>query len=543
MDSLGFRIALFFTFWYCILPAQRIVYSSNTLENFKLKDSFNTKAEMLQSADSLVQDFHNLGYASASVDSLSSDSSIAFIYIGNHFDLLAQTSHPLPRRLSAKLEGDDGSSKSIEKNTESILSFYQNNGFPFAQITPEISGVTSTELQVSFSIVPGPIMPVDSLILPEKAKVKPYIISRFTGIKVGEPYNESLIKTANRSLQQSGMFSLTANPTASFTFDGAQVYLPVKTQKSSRFDGIVGLQTDEETGDVTFTGNINLKLSNALNAAETFSLNWEGFQDNSQVLKAKAKVPFLFRTAFGIGGQIDIFRADTAFNNVDRALFIPYFLQSKGEFQIQVRWFNSTNFDTEEEVATTFYGLNYSLNKLNRSNAPSRGFSLSLSAEGGEKKTSIGSDEAIESSQADLNLIFHQFVQISKNHVLLGKFQGASLFNDYLIFSELKRIGGLTTLRGFDQESIYASSFAIATLQYQFFFEEESFISLFFDQAWMEQKLIDSYTRDTPFGFGAGLNMSTNAGTFSIAYATGAQKNEGISFSTAKVHFGFVNYF
>ena len=51
------------------------------------------------------------------------------------------------------------------------------------------------------------------------------------------------------------------------------------------------------------------------------------------------------------------------------------------------------------------------------------------------------------------------------------------------------------------------------------------------------------YRRDNPFSGGIGINFETKPGIFSISYALGAQENNPILFKTAKIHFGFVNYF
>ena len=66
---------------------------------------------------------------------------------------------------------------------------------------------------------------------------------------------------------------------------------------------------------------------------------------------------------------------------------------------------------------------------------------------------------------------------------------------------------------------------------------------MFFDWAYVEQRLKDSFNNDFPFGFGAGLNFETKAGIFGLSYALGKQNNNPIDFKSAKIHFGYVNIF
>jgi len=98
-------------------------------------------------------------------------------------------------------------------------------------------------------------------------------------------------------------------------------------------------------------------------------------------------------------------------------------------------------------------------------------------------------------------------------------------------------------LRGFDEESIYASSFSILTLEYRFILEQNSYLYVFGDGAWYENNEVSRYIQDTPFGFGAGISFETKAGIFSINYALGKQFSNPIELRSGKIHFGIVNYF
>jgi hypothetical protein len=48
---------------------------------------------------------------------------------------------------------------------------------------------------------------------------------------------------------------------------------------------------------------------------------------------------------------------------------------------------------------------------------------------------------------------------------------------------------------------------------------------------------------DYPLGFGAGINMQTRAGIFSLNYALGKQFDNPINVGNAKIHIGYINRF
>ena len=123
------------------------------------------------------------------------------------------------------------------------------------------------------------------------------------------------------------------------------------------------------------------------------------------------------------------------------------------------------------------------------------------------------------------------------------KVKGATFFNENIFVNELFRIGGIKTIRGFDEESIFASSYLIGSLEYRFILEQNSNIYLFYDYGVLEKNERENYESDTPYSFGAGISFETKPGIFSLSYALGSQFGAPIIFRTAKVHFGFTSFF
>lgn len=135
------------------------------------------------------------------------------------------------------------------------------------------------------------------------------------------------------------------------------------------------------------------------------------------------------------------------------------------------------------------------------------------------------------------------FIPFMNRSTLKISNQSAFIYGETLFQNELFRIGGLKTLRGFDEESIFASAYSIFTLEYRFILEQNSYMYVFGDGAWYENNSAKQYVNDTPFGFGAGISFETKAGIFSISYALGKQFDNPIQLRGGKIHFGIVNYF
>jgi hemolysin activation/secretion protein len=94
-----------------------------------------------------------------------------------------------------------------------------------------------------------------------------------------------------------------------------------------------------------------------------------------------------------------------------------------------------------------------------------------------------------------------------------------------------------------DENSIFASFYGLGTLETRFLFERNSSVFLFLDGGYYERSLPEEFQSDFPLGFGAGINMQTRAGIFSLNYALGKQFDNPVNIGNAKIHIGYINRF
>ena len=130
------------------------------------------------------------------------------------------------------------------------------------------------------------------------------------------------------------------------------------------------------------------------------------------------------------------------------------------------------------------------------------------------------------------------FIPLHSRWVIKLSSQGGTLFGVRFFENELFKIGGMNSLRGFNEDEILASTFVIATSELRFLFARFAYLNLFFNAAWYERNVAQQYRSDFPYGFGVGVAFDTKAGLFYLSYALGKQLNNPISFKTGKIHFG-----
>ena len=291
-------------------------------------------------------------------------------------------------------------------------------------------------------------------------------------------------------------------------------------------------------------------------------MHWKRLQSQTQELFCRLRYPFVFNSPFGVEGHIKIYRRDTTFNTVTTNLGLQYIF--RGGDYVEVFWENeqsnlistynldiATELPENADVRNNSFGIGGKVTELDYRLNPRSGFDFLAKAGFGNREIRINpsiNPEVYDSLQLKSNSYKSQgvarvFMPFMKRQTFMIKAQGGLLINETLFKNELYRIGGFKTLRGFDEESIFASSYLIGTFEYRFLIEQNSFLSVFYEQAWYENQANKELITDTPFGFGAGISFETKLGIFSLNYALGKQFSNPILFRASKIHFGFVNYF
>jgi hemolysin activation/secretion protein len=110
--------------------------------------------------------------------------------------------------------------------------------------------------------------------------------------------------------------------------------------------------------------------------------------------------------------------------------------------------------------------------------------------------------------------------------------------------NELFQIGGYKLMRGFDEESIYATQYAVATAEYRYLIGLNSYLFSFVDLGWVNNKYQDVNLHNRFTGGGLGILFETKAGLLNLSLAVG--RRDDVKFNlreSSKIHFGYINYF
>lgn len=429
----------------------------------------------------------------------------------------------------------------------------ENSGFPFASAGVRQIRLSEGLFSVDFDIQPGPLVQWDSLGVKAAGPVPMRYIRNYIGFRKGGNYAENWLVQLPKKLREIPFVRTLRNPEVMFHSRGATLYLYLEKKKANFFNGVLGLQPNESTGKINLTGDAELRLVNSLNAGEDFYLNWRKLQPETQDLQVRAALPYVGNFPVGAEGNLKIYRRDSTFSSVKSALALIHMLTG----QSQVRAFverNRTNAlsslasqSSLANVNATWYGLALVLEKFDYRFNPLSGQALRLEAAAGNKEIQprAGSENLSPSSQGTYRVEsqLEKFLPTFARQTVRVAVSGAAMWADSLFENEAWRLGGWRTIRGFDDESLNATSWAVGSVEYRLLPEENTCFYLFADLGWYEYRGNDRFVTDTPLGFGAGANFETRAGIFTFNYALGRQFDNPILLRNAKVSFGFRSLF
>ncbi len=443
----------------------------------------------------------------------------------------------------------------VAKLFEGLLKECEDHGYPFAVVGLDSLRESGGGLSAAVHMERGRYVTIDSVIVRGTARVSPRYLQSLLGIRPGDPYNETLVRGLDSRTREMAFVSIRNPAYILFAPEETKLYLFLDEKRASNFNGIVGLAQDELTGKVRFTGDLDLKLRNALHRGEAINLNWRSLQDRTQNLQLGFNYPFAFNTPFGADLSLKLFKRDTTFLEVSSRAALEYLLRRGDKVQVFVNNKSSQRLGQQviyvpglADVKLTAYGIGVVRERWDYRFNPRKGLGMNMEGSVGRKRTStatfIDTAAAVQKSvQYELNGQVAWHIPIGRRGTVRLAAQGGSMLNEQLYTNELYRIGGVKTQRGVDEAGIIASSFAIGTLEYRFLFEENSNLFFFVDQSWWEDRSRTPLLTDTPIGFGAGTSFETKAGIFSLSYALGKQFNSPVEFRSGKVHFGFTSLF
>lgn len=565
-----------------LLDKDSAFIKKNVAYSTSFADSLSAQKQVLNVLNTL----YSLGFLYAHADSIKTDffHINAYITVGNIMKwvrLKALKIDPiLLEHVGFKEKIYDGkfyNYKQISSLYESIIDYCENNGYPFASVKLDSVKINGDSIAARLVVSKNKLILIDSIHIVGDVKISKNYLYNYFDIKPGSPYDETKIKAIAQKLKEIQFLTEQKHYTVAINETRATIYLYLKNKTASTLNFLIGFAPNTN-GGIAITGQGQLYLTNPLGHGESLNINFNEYPGGTAQFKSEVNFPYILSLPIGADLGLNIYKQDSSYLNVDETVGVKYLLTSANYIKAFYKNQSSTalTIDTAAiistltlppimNVSTGYYGLELFYEKLNYLYNPSRGYTLDISAAVGERRVredsrilqlhnpdsasfnfaSLYDTVKLNSISYNLNWSIYKYFSIKQRSVIKTGISGAALIDPgaQIYTDELFEIGGINNIRGFNENSIYASQYCIYTLEYRYLLGQNSYFSIFNDDAYVENNSEGNKIQNFYVGIGTGLAFETKAGIFNISYALGRSHGTTFQFNSAKIQFGYVNYF
>ena len=426
----------------------------------------------------------------------------------------------------------------IENALSFINSKISEKGFPFSKLRlSNIKVKDATHLEADLLVESKEQKRIiNNIVIKGYEKFPRSYLKHYLKIKPTQVFDLNAIKNKTEQLNDLKFASEIKSPEVLFSKDSTTLYLYLEKAKSNSFDGFLGFGTNEETRKLEFDGYLNLNLTNNLNYGESFRLLYKSDENEQKTFEADVTLPYLFKSPIGVDLLLRIFKRDSSFTTVNQFAKLHYQINSKHKVYAGIMSTESNNLLTENisqaitDYKTSYYSIAYQFIKPQSYNLlfPINAKFYTETNFGKRKQT--GQSEKQSLFIIDAFKIFNLNI---KNSFYI-RANGATLNSGSYFENELLRFGGITSIRGFEENSLFASLYGLVNTEYRFQLNNAIYVHTILDAAYFENKIINS--KEKLFGYGFGFGILTKAGLFRFNYANGKNENTKFKLSNSKIH-------
>lgn len=519
------------------------------------------------------------GFILANIDTSywAKDTLKAYLYIGQQWQwqqLLPDSSTQqawdalnLKRRLANRSAGKPINPEKMRQALLQALTYFEDHGYPFAKVQWNTQLATPPYLTATLTANPGAFVTFDSLQIKGNAAVNPSFLRNFLGLKEGLPFSQRLLDRATQQLRSLPYITLNEEVKAAFILNKAYPILSLRQAPSSKLNGVVGVLFDpQRQARPVLTGDLSIALSNPFKGGRGISLQYRRLKIASQLFDVSYRQPAILGTRFDVGGEFAYQLEDSTFANLSWGVEVGYRLPRSGRILIDAKVFdrrvdsriaqNPEAFPNLGSTRYQSYGLGFEWQRLDSPIFPKDGWKVRSIGRIGNKRlrpllaTSSPSYEALYAAvpaqqvQTQWAGLIERFWYLRPPLGLVIRGQGAGLLARWRFQNDLLRVGGLSSLRGFNEQEFFVSNYWITTLEARLHFTAGGYLAIFVDQGYLHRQIQDlPAVTDWPTGVGIELSFRSKAGVFRFAYAAGNSQGQPLDFRTAKIHFGLTSLF
>ncbi len=503
----------------------------------------------------VIRMLHQQGYLYAVIDSIDMDSQKYFVSQGHRAEIesirfTGSQTVDLSMMPDFLKKGDPITSHSLEQAADAILDRYSELGYVLAEVAIEaIIPIDSLRHEVLIRIQEGMPARVAQVLLRGAKRTRSAFVYHTSGLVAGQTLENFNSEDIQRRLQTSGVFNYVGLPELyRHTDSSVVIHVPVTESAPGEFDLALGYERGEK-GQGALVGSGRLALRNLFGGARTLELSLNRASDQLGFVRVQAESPLIFGLPLSLSISFEGLQQDSTYGKREYGAQSGYWMDSSMQIffsasrEVTRPSFAGTQLiDGIQRVAISnalFFGGGIKIRNVDHALSPTRGYWVSMHGESGYKNA----DRLIEATdsvrqqgryrQGRLTMQGRVYLPVSKRSIAVTGGEMMLLRSREVDESDLFRIGGTQSLRGYDEQRFRASFASRLLIEYRYLVDRLTYGFGFADFGYLHNRAESGFLSGWYPGFGLGFQVQTVAGLINVTLASTSE-----DISAIRAHIG-----
>lgn len=503
----------------------------------------------------LIRRLHQQGYLFAMIDSVREDTQTFYVTKGHRARIdsvrfIGDRAVDITMMSVSLNQGDPITSQALERAAEIILDQYIESGYVLAEVSIDaIIPKDSLRYDIVIRVQEGMPVRVAQVLLLGAKRTKSAFVHHTSGLVAGQTLDKFNPEDIQRRLQASGIFNSVGIPELYRDTDSSVVvHVPVIESPPGVFDLALGYERGQD-GRGGLVGSGSLALRNLFGGARTLELALNRAPGQLGFVKVEAESPIMFGLPLSLSISFEGLQQDSTYGKREYGAQFGYWIDSSMQLFSSVTRIatrpglaGTQLLDGIQRIAVSnaqFFGGGIKIIKVDHALSPTRGYRLSMQGESGYKdanrqvNTSDSTGQQRRFRQSRLITQGRIYLPVSKRSLLVTGGEVMLLRSREVDESDLFRIGGSQSLRGYDEHRFRASFASRILAEYRYLLDRVTYGFGFFDLGYLNNRAESRFPSGWYPGFGLGFQLSTAAGNINFTLATTTE-----DISAVRAHIG-----
>ncbi|CAA0217096.1 conserved hypothetical protein [Tenacibaculum maritimum] len=520
-------------------------YTKDSTENLFLKKlklpqkKYSSQKSIHKNIYKHLDKLKHFGFFSPKIDSIkkTDNTYVVHLSLGNKINnaILSYSNH------NSKEQTIKIPIQKLDSLLQSISSKTSSKGFPFSEVNLKDISIKEKTLFATINTKLSKQRKIDKTIIKGYKNFPKTYLKHLLKINRNTIFNKKKLQKISSHMKYIDFSKEVKKPEVLFSNDSTILFLYLKRNKLSNFNGIINFSSKENSNKIIFNGLLNLNLKNTFNIGEELSLLWRANGEAQQDFNISTKFPYIFNTPLKLNTDFNIYRQDSSYINTKFSTKLNYFLTPKNTFFLTYQSENSNKtslLTTTEPIATfnnTFIGFGFTHKSGQKKPLSQHTFHLEGNFAYGFRKRTVDKEK-----QFKIHLETSLFLPLNLKSGIYIKNNTSYLHSKNYLQNEVYRIGGLNSIRGFKEQHFFSPKYSYFNLEYRHLTSASSFLYSISDIGFIQN--IDLSTQKA-LTLGLGYLFKINSSNLNIGYTLSNESLSVFKLKNSAIFINFSNFF